>query len=298
MFGPKALLFGLCLTSLVSCRSRNPEEDSATAAPSASAGPKATDAQKAMAKPLPEAKVLALTNPRNVPAYTGKYGSVKGTIKVQGDQAPSLHDELKGVQPNCPRVESMYGKAFREGPDRVVADVLVVATGYEGYVAPSAPYVRVEGSGCAWDRRTIAIMYGQGLEVVAKDRKPYVPDIHGQGFPAQLFALPDQDPIRLIPPNPGRFLFYDAMRLHSRADLFVLPFPTFAVTDEQGHYEIKNIPVGFVKLNALLPAGDASAGKEIEIREGEPVEANFTLDFKAAQYRTNFINAEPRKVPH
>lgn len=263
---------------------------------SSDGGPKASEAERLLAERIPAEKVQAIVNPSKLEPYRGKTGVVRGTILVSGDEAPSAASELREVTADCPNVEATYGKAFREGPGRVLADALVAVTGYEGYVPASDEPVRIEGSGCAWDRRTIAMTYGQTLEVRAADRKPYVPDIHGMRFPAQLFAFPGQKPLALVPREPGRFTFYDAMRLYARAELFVLPYPTAAVSDGSGRFEIRGVPVGKAKLTALLPASGGTVGEDIEVTAEKPVEVTLTIPFVAKDYKSNFVLSPSKRV--
>ena len=67
-----------------------------------------------------------------------------------------------------------------------------------------------------------------------------------------------------------------------RRDIFVLNYATHDVTGLDGHYEIKNIPAGKVRVDAFLPVIGKSEGQEIEIKEGDNT-LDFTFHFDAAK---------------
>ncbi len=63
------------------------------------------------------------------------------------------------------------------------------------------------------------------------------------------------------------------------AEVLVGKFPTHAVTGLDGHYVIPHVPVGKVKVSALLPATMAQSEKEVEVHAGELVDVPLTLPF-------------------
>jgi hypothetical protein len=246
--------------------------------------PGAKEAAKIVSALPPADKVLAVVNSGDAKPYAGPTGSVRGIVTATGDKAPDLAEVLAKMDANCDVSRQMFGKLFREGEKRELADVLVAVTEYKGYVPADGVDVPVWGKGCAWESRTIAITYGQRLSIAGVDNRPYVPEILGQPMPAQLFALPTAPPVQLPPQRPGRFKLVDSMRLYNVAELFVLPYRTVAVTRADGQFLIKGIPVGKAKINALLPQTGAVSGQEITIEAGKVTEVNFELTFDAAAY--------------
>lgn len=235
------------------------------------------------ALPKPEA-VQKLVNPKGRAPYEGPTGSVVGIVRSSGDPAPRATEELAKIEDNCGDARSTFASVFREGPGRELADVLVAVTEYDGYVPAEEKYVVVNGKGCAWDRRTVVLTYGQGIEVRGLDNRPYVPELLGQPMPAQLFVLPSAPPVRLPPQKPGRFTLVDSMRLFNRAEVFVLPYATHDVTERDGTFEIKRIPVGKVKISALLPVTMAVVEQEVVITENQATKVELTLPFNQAAY--------------
>ena len=239
--------------------------------------------QKTELLPPPEVQ-QASNNPQKLPVYSGPTGTVRGVVRAGGDPAPSTARDLADMKGDCPQARATFGYLFREGSERRLADVLVAVTGYSGYVPAKGDTVTVFGEGCAWNKRTIVMTFGQKLSVVAKDRRPYVPDLMGQKAVAQLFVMPGADPVVLVPRHPGRFLLIDSMRLFNRAEVFALTYPTAQVTGIDGGFEIQGIPVGKAKVSAFLPQTNAVIEREVEVVAGQPVNLDLQLPFDAQQY--------------
>jgi molybdopterin synthase catalytic subunit len=292
----RAVLIALLFAGLSGCEAKpaskvsgNPEKapsglpTSSTGAPPAQ--PPSSGAKKPQANLLSlptREQVEAIVNPKKEAAYSGPTATIRGVVRATGDAAPVV--ALKDVDRGCEMAEPMFGRLFREGKDRTLGDVFVAVTHYQGHVPPRTGSVKVFGQGCAWDRRTIGIELGQYIEVVAKDRRPYVPELLGERTVAQLFALPDADPIALVPTKLGRFVVHDSMRIYSRANLFVVGYPTHDVTDIDGVFEITGIPVGKAKVGALLPETGSTVIEDVELQAGEVLTVNFDLPFNQKAY--------------
>jgi hypothetical protein len=92
-------------------------------------------------------------------------------------------------------------------------------------------------------------------------------------FRAAMVAVPGGKPIKLYPTEPGHYLIRDMMnRPFLLADVFVVPYATTAVTGLDGQFEIKNVPVGTVAVDAMLPVINKSVRKKpFEVHEGDNV---------------------------
>jgi hypothetical protein len=180
--------------------------------------------------------------------------------------------------------------------NRSLADVLVAVTGYEGYVPAHGDVVTVEGRGCAWNTRTVALTFGQRIEVVSKDGA-YVPDLLGQPAPAQLFANPTSPPVAMRPMKPGEYILVDSVRLFNAANVFVLSYATFDVTGLDGQYEIAGIPPGKVKLSAFLPITRGLAERELTVEAGKTLDLDLVIPFdkKAFEAQQAAKAAQPTK---
>lgn len=246
------------------------------AAPSAS-----VPARIPSALPIPPEVISRVVNPKREQAYAGPTATLRGTVRAKGDPAPEQPEVLAKIPSDCANAREMYAKLFREGEGRTLGDVLVTVTGYEGYVPSKRDVLSVEGRGCAWSARTFAVTFGERIDIVAKDRRAYVPDLMGANMPAQIVVTPGGAPSPLYAQRPGRYVLVDSMRIFATAEILVLKYSTFDVTDLDGKYEIAGIPVGKAKLGVILPATGATIERSIELEAGKTLDLDLELPFDA-----------------
>jgi hypothetical protein len=237
--------------------------------PANKATPRAT--APSIGVPTPSASVAALVNPENLPPYAGPVGIVEGTVLVRGPDSP----EIPGLNvKNCPAALDTYGKYFRAGPARAdglkpLADAVVVITGYAGYYLPDgaeAQQVAV-GANCGYRQRSIALTYGQRLEVVNDSKLPFAPYIDGVFQPAVMMAPPQRngEAVKIYPPRPGHYALLDQLQPYVRVDLYVLRQSLHGVTDLNGHFRIEGVPTAALKVGAGL-RGVGEVQKDVEVR--------------------------------
>jgi hypothetical protein len=286
-----ASLLGFALLGLPACGKKgdagaDKAASSMSAAASASAAPSVFKPAAPVASGLPGvAQLVSKTvNPENEPAYSGPTGSVRGVVTATGDEPPVASAHLAQIKGKCPEARETYGRVFREGMMRSLADVMVAVTGYSGYVPEKEPKQTVSARGCAFSTRTIALTFGQTLDVVSKDRDGYAPNLLGSHMQAQLLALPGGAPSTLYPPQPGHYILTDDIKVFMLADVFVVKYSTHDVTSLDGRYEITGIPVGKARISAFLPGTQAVVEKDIEIKAGAPLELPLELPFDAKDY--------------
>jgi hypothetical protein len=270
-------------TAVAACSKPETSGSAPSAAPSASlALPPAASGPPVMnALPLPDATVRAAVNSGGLPPYTGPVGTVRGVITVKGDPPPVLPGVAEKIPDKCKDARLVYGRLFREGMVRSLADALVTVTGYHAYVPVKQRAVSVLAKGCSYGPRTIALAFGQELLVQSKDGESYIPRLLGSNMKAEMVATPGGSPVKLYPQRPGRFQLIDSMHLYMTADVFVLAYPTFAVTELDGKYEISNVPVGEMTVHAMMPATGASEHHKVTVEAGKTVEANLEIAFDA-----------------
>lgn len=277
----------------VGCSRSGPPESLANAAPAASSSAAASASASASAKPdtfpVPPASVSSVLNPMGVSEYKGAVGSVEGTVLVVGPPAPAVHIEAA----KCPAAIDTYGKLFREGTPatpngpRPLADAVVVAVGWgTGYWVPDkSDVVHVTvGTNCAYPSRTIAMTYGQRLEVSNQSTQLFAPVIDQDPAPAIMVAPPKLagDPVKLYPEKAGFFTISDRMEPFVKEDLYVFRHPMHAVTDTDGHYRIDGIPVGAtITVGASMAELSSKAKTTVEIKENVVTHApDITLTYK------------------
>jgi len=116
--------------------------------------------------------VSAAVNPKGEAPYAGPTGTIGGIITVSGDAAPDMPEITAKIPADCDAAKDTYGKLFREGPGRGLADVVVGVTGYAGYLPEDAPAEIADATGCAWNSRTYVLTFGQSLDVRSRDSRP------------------------------------------------------------------------------------------------------------------------------
>jgi hypothetical protein len=235
-------------------------------------------------------------NPENLPVYSGPIGSVRGVVKVSGDEPPVVAEMVDKIPPNaCPRAHELHGKLYRQGPGRTLGDVLVTVTEYQGFLPARGEAVRVEAKGCAFDARILAMTFGQHLDVYNLDAQAYMPRLVGTPTFALRVAMPGGAPVPVYVPKPGEYMLVDQTRDYVRSDLFVLSYPTFAVTAPDGKFEITGIPVGNVKVTAYSPAFGKVTEQRVDVKAGAATELSLQLDFSESEYRRRLREAVPAK---
>jgi hypothetical protein len=62
-----------------------------------------------------------------------------------------------------------------------------------------------------------------------------------------------------------------------RAWIFVFDHPWFALTGEDGSFELKNVPAGEYRLDVVHPAGNLHASEKVKIVAGKESKIQITL---------------------
>jgi hypothetical protein len=260
------------------------ETDSGAAAAGSAKATQAAAPPNAL--PVPSASVEAVVNPAHLPAYDGPTGSVEGTVFVYGPDSPEVPDlNVK----SCPAALDTYGKRFRSGGprgpngERPLADAVVVVTGYTDYFVPAkseAESVTI-GANCGYPQRTIAMTFGQRLEISNDSKIVFAPLLSGVTRAAVMIAPPGRagDPVKLYPPRPGHYVLGDQIQPFVNEVLLVLRQPLHAVTYLAGHYRIDGVPVGKLKIGAQHEAVGAESQRSIDVRANVVEQANFVLTF-------------------
>lgn len=223
------------------------------------------------ATPIPTASVAAAVNPDSLPAYSGPTGSVEGVVTVTGDRAlPAAGMDFS----RCAEASSTWGHAFRESEQgksaaRLLADAIVVVTGYKGFYLPEkeeAKVIRIEK--CAYTTRVLTMTYGQRLEVKNTTNDFWTPFLEPQTNIVLMMATPKGDPVKIYPKKPGHFLLLDRDRKYASVDVYAFLHPLHGSTDVAGHYRIDGLPVGKVKVSTTHSQIDANAEAELTVSEG------------------------------
>lgn len=260
------------------------------AVPLASAAASAVEA--AVGQPASPEAVAKAMNPKGQAPYSGPVGSLRGHVRIKGDPPPDTG--LSFPVGKCGEAAAAYGRLFRVGQDGALADALVTVVNYDAFVPERDEAEKVTLHGCALSRRTLALSFGQRLEVANLDPiESYMPYLDGGAFTAVMVAVPKGAPVKLYPQEPGHYMLRDQLaKPFLTAEVFVLKFATHDVTDLDGEFEIKGIPVGKVMTAAFLPSIGKDTRKEIEIKEGENT-LDFELAFSLEKFKAKQAPARP-----
>jgi hypothetical protein len=258
-----------------------PASSSAAAPPTASAAP-ANSFGAPIGAPIAVDKVMAAINPKHEPPYAGPTGTLKGKIRIDGDPPPPTRLKFPD---RCKDSVVAYDKIFRVGLDKALADALVAVTNYgdRGWVPAREEAVKVTLHGCAPEKLTYGVTFGQRLDAFNTDKvASYMPYLDGTPAKTIMVAIPGGVPVKIYPgpKSPARYMLRDQLDSGLTAQVLVLNYATHDVTGLDGRYEIKGIPVGKVQVGVFLPVIEKSEQQEIEIKEGENT-LDVTLHFDA-----------------
>jgi hypothetical protein len=238
----------------------------------------------------------------NLQPYAGPTGSVEGMVLVQGPDAPDVPNlDVRA----CPAALDTYGKLFRAGSRRSdgarpLADAIVVVTGYSGYLPAKNEAERVTiGTSCVYPSRSIALTFGQRLEIANDSRVPFAPYLEGNPQLTVMVAPPQQrgEPVKIFPARADFFPLRDQLQKFVRGDVYVLRQPLHAVTDMQGHFRIDGVPTGRIAIGAVLAAVLGEAGKDVDVRSGAVEKVELMLTYAPGDASTPRLPEAPHRAP-
>ncbi len=210
--------------------------------------------------------------------------SVTGRILYKGKRpAPKVIDMSE--EPAC--VEAHKGKAYNESlvvnrKGDLANAFIYIKTGLEGktFAVPADP-VTIDQKGCWFHPRVLGIQVGQTLKVVNSD--PVTHNIHPM---AQVNREWNHSQGADDPPLARRFLKPEIMipvkcNIHSWMHAFigVLDHPYFAVSREDGTFEINNLPPGTYTI-AVWTETLGTQERQFTVAPHSKADANFTFKEK------------------
>ncbi len=211
-------------------------------------------------------------------------GAISGHIHYTGKRpAPKAID--MSDEPAC--VEAHKGKAYDESlvvskSGGLANAFIYIKSGLDGktFAIPAAP-VTIDQSGCWFRPRVLGIQVGQALRVINSD--PVTHNIHPL---AEINREWNHSQGAGDPPITRKFIKPEVMikvkcNIHSWMHAFigVLNHPYFAVSREDGGFEIKNLPPGTYTIDAWQEALGTQE-QEVTVGPHGDVQANFTFKGK------------------
>ncbi len=206
-------------------------------------------------------------------------GTIAGKVSFSGTTPPPQRVKLS-ADPKCAAIHKdgleLQPVKVRDGG---LADVLVyVKSVLAGSYPPPAEPVLLDQSGCEYHPRMVVLMAGQPLRIRNSDDtlhnihpRPTVNKAFNIGQPRQGMEATRtfEEPELMIP---------TACEVHPwmRAYISVLAHPFFAVTKEDGSYEIRALPDGEYDVEAVHSQLKNVTGK-VSVKDGETSKLDLTF---------------------
>lgn len=251
-------LGALCVLSSVSCKGKDGDSSGASAQATAST--------------------------TSAPAPNDSVGTVRGVVRMTGDEPPVHPGADKIPVGKCFKAHERHRLLFRKAADGALADALVGVTGYKTTLPKPTTPVVVGAEDCSLDQRTVALTLGQSIHFKNRGPTAAMPQLLGLPTPAVMAAVPGGEPIVLTPHAAGRFELIDLSHPYANAEVFVVNYPTITVTGERGQFEIAGVPAGDVKVSVLSPATGLSSEKQVTVLAGKVIDVAFELQFELAKH--------------
>jgi len=207
--------------------------------------------------------------------------TLKGTPPKEKDITPLMDDA------NCGKLHTKVPttRFYVVGEKGGLADVVVSLQGISGKsTGASAPPLVLDQKGCEYIPSILAVQTDQ--KIVVKNSDPVLHNVHsvpadGSGNKERNEAqLPNGADMTFSFSKPESFLKFKCdVHQWMFAWVSIFDHPYFAVSGKDGSFKIANVPPGKYKLQAAhRKAGTVT--QDIEIKEGEPAKADFTLEVK------------------
>jgi plastocyanin len=206
------------------------------------------------------------------PATSDK-GEVKGTVVVTG-KIPAMEDLKRNSDAFCAK-KQMKDESVVAGKKGELANVLVHVNGLPATPPPSDK-VTLSQEDCMYRPRVLGVVDGQKLEI--KNGDPVLHNVHTYEGARTLFNVAQ------VPgtPNIEKTFTQNGTMLKFKCDIhqwmtgfiWVQNNPYFAVSDKDGKFEIKDVPVGTWDVEAWHERFGTRSGK-ITVAKGKPAELKF-----------------------
>jgi hypothetical protein len=209
-------------------------------------------------------------------------GAVKGTVIFEGE-APTQPKQKRDVDPKCS--QDKQDDAVVVSAKGKLRDVLVrIKNGTMGTVAaPSTPVV-IDQRDCTYTPRVVGMIAGQKLAVHNSDNTFH--NVHGTLLGKMLWNKPQAPKDPDLSLDPAKAKAGDVVELQCdvhawmHAYAVVQDHPYFAVTGDDGAFEIKGLAPGKYTLEAWHPVlGEKTLA--VEIGKGKRGQVTARFSYKA-----------------
>jgi plastocyanin len=259
-----ALSFAGGLVLVTGCEEK--KEAPPAAAPAAPAAPAAAPGAAPAAAPGAAPAAAA-------PAAGGGTGSVKGTVALTG-KAPVMEELKRNSDPFCAKTK-MKDEQVVENANHTLKNVIVHINGAPAADGPKEPAM-IEQQQCMYRPRVQGIVAGQTLSI--KNGDPTLHNVHTYKGTSTLFnqaQVPNTPNIdKKFTDNGALLKFKCDVHQWMTGYVWVQNNPYFAVTGEDGSFEIKGVPAGKYEIEAWHERF-GSKKMEVTVAADKPAEAKF-----------------------
>lgn len=232
---------------------------------------------------------------------TGDEGSVTGKVSFAG-QAP----KAKAIQMDADAVcagkhkSAVYPEMVVANPNGTLRNVFVyVKTGLEGknFAVPSNP-AEIDQVGCIYKPHVLGMQAKQNLKVVTSDDTTHnihpMPKVNREWNISQ---PPKADPIMQSFSRPEVSVPVKCnQHPWMKAYIHVVGHPFFAVTGDDGTFELKGLPPGNYELEAVHEQYGAQTAKvTVAAKQAAPAEFSYKAD---QAYRKSSLQEMPAVILH
>jgi len=211
---------------------------------------------------------------RILPQAPSGTGIVRGIVRFSGQAPEPRQIENQGCHTAA---EPIFDETVVVNSNGTLANVIISIEGIAGgpFDGSSQPQVKLDQKSCAFVPHVVAVQVRQPLNVSTSD--PTTHNVHyiPAKNPADNFGLRSKGESKTI-----SFEYAEVVRVKCdvhpwmTAYVGVFDHPYFAVTDDVGSFEVKNLPAGTYTLVAWHELF-GKIEKQLQIKDATPVEVEF-----------------------
>jgi plastocyanin len=208
-------------------------------------------------------------------------GSIKGGVKLAG-KAPEPKELNMKTDPFCAKQGATKDEEVVVGPAGQLKNVVVrIAKGVASPpAAPTTPAV-MDQSGCMYRPRVVVAQAGQPVEIKNSDATLH--NVHTYKGAATLFNLAQVQgtkPITKKFPTVGDVIKFKCdVHPWMTGYILVTDNPHFAVTGDDGSFDIKNVPAGKYTVEVWHEKYGTKT-QEVTVADGKPTELKLEMQAK------------------
>jgi plastocyanin len=206
-------------------------------------------------------------------------GEIKGTVTLKG-KAPEMAELQRSADAFCAK-DKMKDEEVVAGPKGELKNVIVRVVGAPAMEPPATP-VELDQSQCMYRPRVVALVAGQTLKIKNSDKTLH--NIHTYKGMSTIFnvaQVPASAPIEKQFKE-GGLLMKLKCDVHQwmTGYAWVQNNPLFAVTGDDGSFDIKGVPDGDWDVEAWHERFGTQKGK-VSVKAGTPASFEFSFDAAA-----------------